>query len=109
MFKASKDKAAAAKFLEFLYQDEWRLRFDQMAGFPPVTKSLGDNPAFQDPTYQTMIKAMDGAKPWPLVVEWPEISDVIWNAQTAVLLKEKDAKTALDEAAAQIDEIRGLK
>ena len=109
MFKASKDKAAAAKFLEFLFQDEWRLRFDQLAGFPPVTKSLGTNAAFQDPTYQTMIQAMDGAKPWPLVMEWPEISDVIWNAQTSVLLKEKDATTALDEAAAQIDEIRGIK
>ena len=59
MFNTSKDKAAAAKFLEFFYQDEWRLQFDKLVGFPPITKSLGDDPYFQKPDLSSY-GAVDG-------------------------------------------------
>jgi multiple sugar transport system substrate-binding protein len=108
MFNTSKDKAAAAKFLEFFYQDEWRLQFDKLVGFPPITKSLGDDPYFQKPTYQAMVQSMEGSKPWPLIAEWPECTEYIWNAVSSVLLGEKDPQTALDEAAAEIDALRGM-
>lgn len=108
MFNSSKDKAAAAKFLEFFYQDEWRLEFDKLVGFPPITKSLGDDPYFQKPTYQAMVQSMEGSKPWPLIAEWPECTEHIWNAVSSVLLGEKDPQTALDEAAAEIDALRGM-
>ncbi len=108
MFKSSKNKAAAAKFLEFFYGDEWRLQFDKLTGFPPVTKSLGDDPHFQKPVYQVMVKSMDGAKPWPLIAEWPECQDIIWNAISAVFLGEQDPQAALDAAAAEIDALRGM-
>jgi multiple sugar transport system substrate-binding protein len=108
MFKSSKNKEAAAKFLEFFFGDEWRLQFDKLTGFPPVTKSLGDDPHFQKPVYQVMVKSMDGAKPWPLVIEWAECTDLIWDAITAVFLGEKDPQTALDDAAAEIDALRGM-
>jgi len=108
MFKSSKNKKAAAKFLEFFYQDEWRLKFDKLVGFPPVTKSLADDPHFQKPTYQVMVQSMEDAKAWPLIAEWPECSDIIWNAVSLVFLGEKDPKTALDDAAAKIDAIRGM-
>lgn len=109
MFKSSKNKAAAAKFLEFFYGDEWRLQFDSLTGFPPVTKSLATNPQFQKPAYQVMVQSMEGAKPWPLIAEWPECQDKIWDAVATVFLGEKDPKAALDEAAAQIDALRGIK
>lgn len=108
MFNSAKNKAGAAKFLEFFYQDQWRLEFDKLTGFPPVTKSLASNEHFQKPVYQVMIQAMEGAKAWPLITEWPECSDLIWDAESAVLLGEKDPKTALDDAAKQIDELRGM-
>jgi multiple sugar transport system substrate-binding protein len=108
MFKSSKNKEAAAKFLEFFFQDKWRLQFDKLTGFPPVTKSLGDDPHFQKPVYQVMVKSMEGSKPWPLIPEWPECQDTIWNAISAVFLGEKDPQTALDEAAAEIDALRGM-
>ena len=107
MFKASKNKEAAAKFLDFFYQNEWRLQFDKLTGFPPVTKSLANDEHFQKPVYQVMVQSMEGAKAWPLIVEWPEAGDIIWNAVSAVLLGEKDPQTALDEAAAEIDALRG--
>lgn len=108
MFNTSKDKAAAGKFLDFFYQDEWRLQFDKLTGFPPVTKSLGDDPHFQNPVAQIMVQSMEGSKPWPLISEWPECTELIWNAVSLVLLGEADAQTALDEAAAEIDALRGL-
>ncbi len=108
MFNTSKDKEAAGKFLEFFYQDEWRLQFDKLVGFPPVTKSLGDDPHFQKPVYQAMVQSMEGSKPWPLIVEWPECTELIWNAVSLVLLGEKDPQAALDDAAAEIDALRGM-
>jgi multiple sugar transport system substrate-binding protein len=106
MFNTSKDKAAAGKFLDFFFQDEWRLQFDKLTGFPPVTKSLGPNPQFQTPTYQAMVKSMDGAKAWPLMVEWPECNDIIWKAISATFLGQKDPQKALNDAAAEIDALR---
>lgn len=108
MFNTSKDKAAAGKFLDFFYQDEWRLQFDKLTGFPPVTKSLGDDPHFQNPVAQVMVQSMEGSKAWPLIAEWPECTEIIWNAVSLVLLGESDAQTALDDAAAQIDALRGM-
>ncbi|PID59022.1 hypothetical protein CSB45_01010 [candidate division KSB3 bacterium] len=108
MFNTSENKAEAGKFLDFFYQDKWRLEFDKLTGFPPVTKSLADDPHFQNPVSQVMVQSMEGSKPWPLVAEWPECTEVIWNAVSLVLLGEKDAKTALDDAAAEIDALRGM-
>ncbi len=62
MFNSSKNKEAAAKFLEFFYQDDVCLQFDTLTGFPPITKSLGDDPQFQKPVYQMMVHLMEGSK-----------------------------------------------
>lgn len=109
MFKSSKNKAAAAKFLEFFYQDKWRLEFDKLVGFPPVTKSLGSHEYFQTPVYKTMIQSTPTAKGWPLIPEWPECNDIIWEAIEATFLGQKQPKEALDEAAAKIDSLRAQK
>jgi len=106
MFEASKNKEAAAKFLEFFYQDEWRLGFDKQVGFPPVLKSVGKMPYFQAPIYKVMVNSMSGAKGWPLIPQWAECNDIIWDAIGATFLGQKTPKEALDEAAARIDEIR---
>ena len=108
MFKASKNKEAAGKFLDFFYGDEWRLQFDKLVGFPPITKSLGKDPYFQKPLYQILVKSMEGAKAWPLVAEWPECNDIIWNAISSAFLGQKDVKKALDDAAAEIDKLRKM-
>ena len=106
MFEASKNKEAAAKFLEFCFRDEWRFEFDKQVGFPPVLKSVGKMPYFQAPIYKVMVDSMSGAKGWPLVPEWAECNDIIWDAIGATFLGQKTPKQALDEAAARIDEIR---
>ncbi len=73
----------------------------------PVTIP-SDDPHFQKPIYQVMVQSMEGAKAWPLISEWPECTELIWNAVSLTLLGETDAQTALDEAAAEIDALRGM-
>jgi len=107
MFKDSKSKAEASKFLDFFYSDEWRLEFDKLVGFPPVTKSLADNEFFQTPVYKVMVDQIPGAKPWPLMAEWPECNDLIWDNIEATFLGQKTPQQAMDDAAATIDALRG--
>ncbi len=107
MFKDSKAKAEASKFLDFFYSDDWRLEFDKLVGFPPVTKSLANNEFFQTPVYKVMVQQIAGAKPWPLMAEWPECNDLIWDNIEATFLGQKTPKQAMDDAAAAIDALRG--
>jgi len=108
IFKDAKNKEAAGKFLDFFYKDEWKARFDEMIGFPPVTISAGKLPQFQTPLYQVLIEAAQNAKGWPLMTEWAEVSDIIWDANVEAFLGRKTPKQTLDDAAAKIDKLRGM-
>jgi multiple sugar transport system substrate-binding protein len=99
--------AAAGKFLDFFYQDEWKAKFDEAIGFPPVTVSAGKLPQFQTPLYQALGEAALTAQGWPLIEEWAECSNIIYNAEIEVHLGRKTPRQALDEAAAAIDKLRG--
>jgi multiple sugar transport system substrate-binding protein len=98
---------AAGKFLDFFYQDEWKAKFDEAIGFPPVTISAGKLPQFQTPLYQALGEAALTAQGWPLIEEWAECSDIIYDAEIEVHLGRKTPKQALDDAAAEIDKLRG--
>ncbi|MBA7685366.1 hypothetical protein ES703_93789 [subsurface metagenome] len=80
MFKGT-NLEAAGKFLDYFYQDEWKAKFDEAIGFPPVTISAGKLPPFQTPLYQTLGEAALNAKGWPLIEDWPECSNIIYDAE----------------------------
>ena len=98
---------AAGTFLDFFYQDQWKARFDELVGFPPVTVSAGKLPQFQSPLYQALGEAAVNAKGWPLMDGFAEYTDIIWDAVQKAHLGQMTPKEALDEAAARIDELRG--
>ena len=106
MFKRSRNKAAAARFLEFFYRDEWRLPFDQATGFTPVTRSLASHPAFQAPVHKTMIASTRGAKGWPLIEEWRQCHEMIWEGLEPILAGYAKPQPVLNEVAAKIDGLR---
>jgi multiple sugar transport system substrate-binding protein len=108
MFKGAKYLKEAGKFLDFFYQDEWKAKFDELIGFPPVTMSAAKLPQFQSPLYRTLGQAALVAKGWPLIKEFNEVSDIVWDANVKAFLGQLTPKQALDEAAAKIDEIRGM-
>ena len=108
MFKGAKNLEAAGKFLDFFYQDKYKAKFDELIGFPPVTISAGQLPQFQNPLYMALGEAALNAKGWPLIAEWTEVSDILWDANVEVFLGQKTPKEALDDAASEIDELRGM-
>jgi len=108
MFKGAKNLEAAGKFLEFFYQDQWKGKFDELIGFPPVTLSAARLPQFQTPLYKALGEAALGARGWPLMEGFAQINDIIWDANIEAFLGKMSPKAALDEAAAEIDRMRGL-
>jgi multiple sugar transport system substrate-binding protein len=108
-FSGGKNLEAAGKFINFWYNSEWKGKFDELAGFPPVTKSASKRPAFNTPMYKVMAEAAANAKGWPLIATWDQCQDLIWDAVSKVYLKQATPKAALDEAAAAIDEINNVK
>jgi ABC-type glycerol-3-phosphate transport system substrate-binding protein len=108
MFSEAENLEEAGLFIDFFYQDEWKARFDELIGFPPVTVSAASLPQFQSPLYQALNEAALNAKPWPLMEGWAEYSDIIWDAVSEALLEQKTPQEALDDAAAEIDGLRGF-
>jgi multiple sugar transport system substrate-binding protein len=108
MFKDAENLEAAGTFLDFFYQDEWKAKFDELIGFPPVTISAGKLPQFQTPLYQVLIVAAARSKGWPLMPAFAEVTAIIWDANVEAFLGEKTPKQALDDAAEKIDKLRGM-
>ncbi len=106
LFKNSKSKEAAAKFLNFAFKTEWRAKFDGGEGFLPVTKAVADMPAFKDdPVLQIFSGAMGGARFAPVIAGWEEIAQTTSNGLQKIYLGEGDPKAVLTETAAKVDEI----
>jgi multiple sugar transport system substrate-binding protein len=108
IFKKARYTKEAGQFLDFFYQDQWKAKFDELVGFPPVTVSAAKLPQFQSPLYQALGQAAMSAKGWPLIEEWAEVSDIIWDANVKAFLGQMSPKAALDEAAAKIDRLREM-
>ncbi len=108
-FSGAKNLKAAGKFIDFWYQSEWKGKFDELAGFPPVTKKASTLPVFNTPMYKVMSEASANAKGWPLIATWDQCQDVIWDAISKVYLQTETPKAALDAAAAAIDKINNIK
>ncbi len=107
-FKSSKNKELVGKFLDYFYSPEVQIPFQKLIGFPPVTKSASKDPYFQTKVYKVMTEAGAHAKGWPLVAEWSEATDILWDAIASVFLGKATPKEALDRAAKEIDSIRGM-
>lgn len=106
-FSGAENLDAAGTFIDFFYQDEWKSQFDAQVGFPPITKTAAEMPQFKNDLYDVLNQAAAVAKPWPLIEGWAEISDVIEDMTSEVLLERKTPKEAADDAAKKIDAITG--
>lgn len=109
VFESSDAKAEIRKFMDFIYEHDFRMEFDKADGLLPVTTST-----VQDQYYQQNadIKAFaDGlayAKFQPNVKGWDQIIDITRSALQKIYLGEQTPEVALKEAAAAIDKSRGM-
>lgn len=109
VFESSQAKEEIKKFMDFIYQYDFRMEFDKADGLLPVTTET-----VQDQYYQTNadIKAFaDGlayAQFQPNVKGWDQVVDITRSALQRIYLSEQTPEVALREAAAAIDKLRGM-
>jgi len=104
MFKNAKNKEAAWKFVEFAYQDKYRLEFDEKEGMLPEKKAVAEQIAKANPIMKTFIDVLPYGKFYPpLHSNWKEIVlETIKNMQLAYM-GEKTPKEALEDTCKEIN------
>jgi len=107
MFATSEVKDEACRFLtEAAFTDEWRREFTVREGFLPVFQSVAADPAFaDDPELSTFTEMLPYARFAPLVPDWELMADTTSAALQNIYLGNAEPETALEEAAARIDEL----
>lgn len=99
VFKATEHPDAVGKFLEFFYEDERYEEFVTLEGMLPVTETVGEKMSEEDPLIAEFISQLPIAKFYPInTPNYSEMRLETINAIQEVLLGNKSAKEALDEA-----------
>ena len=103
LFEASENKEAALAFAMYLADPEAQLAM-AATGQMPVLTELTSSTEVPDyfPTFLTQLETAQPRTPSPA---WPKIDEAVSDAIYQVVTGELDAQTALDDAAAAIDEL----
>ncbi|MFC0399906.1 ABC transporter substrate-binding protein [Paraburkholderia rhizosphaerae] len=107
MFKNSKVKPAAWKFLDYLFTKEPRVEFTSQEGFLPTTKAEAADPAFNDPDTKAFIALLPNARFAPTITGWEDTAKAVTNAMQAVYLGKAKPADALKQAANEADQSLG--
>jgi multiple sugar transport system substrate-binding protein len=107
MFKNSKVKKSAWKFLDFLFTKEPRVEFTSTEGFLPTTKAEASDPAFNDPDTKAFIALLPTARFAPTVTGWEDTAKAVTDAMQAIYLGKAKPADALNAAAAEADKSLG--
>ena len=105
MFKNSKVKPAAWKFIDFLFSKGPRVAFTSGEGFLPTTKDEANDPAFSDPLNKEFISFLPTAKFSPNIAGWEDLSKILSNALQAIYLGKAKPDAALKTAALQTNHV----
>ena len=107
MFKNSKVKKDAWKFLDYLFTKEPRVEFTSTEGFLPTTKAEATDPAFADADTKAFIALLPQARFAPTVTGWEDTAKAVTNAMQAVYLGKAKPDDALKQAANQANQALG--
>ncbi|WP_420963456.1 ABC transporter substrate-binding protein [Brucella sp. IR073] len=106
MFQNSKNKEEAWKVLDFLFQPEWRAKFNENEGFLPVEKKVAKMDYFANNADLAPFTALlQDARFAPVIPGWEEIADITSNAMQSIYLGNGEPETVLKEAAAKANAI----
>ncbi len=98
VFKSTKAQQAIGKFLDYVYSDSVYETFVKKEGFLPVTKSLGEKMAGEDPQTAEFMKALSIAQTYPMDdPKYPEVKVAAIKAIQKILLKVKSPADSLAE------------
>lgn len=108
LFKNSKVKPAAWKFLDFLFTKGPRVEFNKNEGFLPTTKAAAADPFFTtNERLQTFVKLLPSAHFAPTVTGWEDTAKAVSDAVQSVYIGKAQPAEALKAAAAQADQSLG--
>ncbi|HJW92080.1 MAG TPA: sugar ABC transporter substrate-binding protein [Thermoanaerobaculia bacterium] len=80
IYKASKHKEAARKFIEYLSETEQQIRFSELSGDLPARRSAWKAPALaNDPYLPAFREQLERVEPLPKVPEWENIATAIYE------------------------------
>jgi multiple sugar transport system substrate-binding protein len=107
MFKNSKSKATAWKFLDFLFTKDPRVAFTSGEGFLPTTKDEATAPQFADPDTKAFVALLPSARFAPTVTGWEDTAKAVSDAMQAIYLGKAKPADALKNAAQEADKALG--
>jgi multiple sugar transport system substrate-binding protein len=107
MFKNSKVKKDAWKFLDYLFTKEPRVEFTSTEGFLPTTKAEATDPVFNDPDTKAFIALLPTAHFAPTVTGWEDTAKAVTNSMQSVYLGKAKPADALNDAATQANKALG--
>jgi multiple sugar transport system substrate-binding protein len=103
LFKQAENKEAAWKFVEFLYADEYRLKYALGDGVLPEKISVARNPQItENPAYNFFMEKLPTGRFEPLNVKSADISNVVAEALQSAYRNETSTTEALNIAAAKV-------
>ena len=101
LLRSSEHKDTALKFIKFMYQPSWRLRWAQL-GMVPERKDVAANEYFRsDPAWRVFTSVLDQAR-WLPLMRWEPIDRAIRSSLAEVLSGRVQPEPALSDLAAQL-------
>ncbi|MBV9538046.1 MAG: ABC transporter substrate-binding protein [Acidisphaera sp.] len=108
MFSNSKVKAAAFKFLDFLFTKQPRVQFNKNEGFLPTTKAVAEDPYFAgNPRLKVFVDLMPQAHFAPVISGWEDVAKDVIDALQSVYLGSAQPAPALQQAAGKANAALG--
>jgi len=107
MFKNSKAKKTAFKFLDFLFTKDPRIAFTSGEGFLPTTKDEATAPQFADSDTKAFVALLPSARFAPTVTGWEDTAKAVSDAMQAIYLGKAKPEQALKAAALEADKALG--
>ena len=108
MFKNSKVKPAAWKWLQFLFSKPARVEFNKNEGFLPTTKAAAADPLFtNNQRLNIFVGLLPDARFAPTVTGWEDTAKAVTDALQSVYLGTATPEAALKTAAAKADQSLG--
>jgi multiple sugar transport system substrate-binding protein len=108
MFKNSKVKQAAWKFLDFLFTKDPRVEFTKGEGFLPTTKGEAADPYFTgNERLKVFVNLLPSAHFAPTVTGWEDTAKAVIDGVQSVYLGNAQPEPALQAAAAKANQSLG--
>lgn len=108
LFRQADRKDLAWRFVEFMYQDKYRLDFVVRGGYIPEKKTVAADPQFSaNPSVTFFAQQFSVARFEPVNTKNQEIGLVVTRELQAAYRKSKTPKAALDAAAKEINLLLG--